>query len=203
MLTEYILQRGIKEPLHLKDCALRYDLETKKEDTLKEYFAKGYATDEIPRGELSQYLSADLHATQQLADKQYKKLNSVKYAHLMDTVILTNKVCVTLARTHRNGFKVDETTLESVRKEFEIEKVEIEKRLSTQVGKLMGDMPINLNSPEQMSWVIYSRKPKDKAMWANEFTPHMANDDFRRAVRDNSDIVYKTKAIMCLSLIHI
>ena len=70
MLTEYILQRGIKEPLHLKDCALRYDLDTKKEDTLKEYFAKGYATDEIPRHELSQYLSADLNATQQLSDEQ-------------------------------------------------------------------------------------------------------------------------------------
>ena len=197
MLTEYILQRGLKEPLHLKDCAERYDLETKKEDTLKEYFAKGYATDEIPRAELRQYLSADLHATQQLSDRQYKKLNSVKYAHLMDTVILTNKVCVTLARTHRNGFKVDETKLESVRKEFETEKLEIEKRLSSQVRNLMGDMPINLNSPEQMSWVIYSRKPKDKAMWGNEFTPHMANDDFKRAVRENSDIVYKTKAVMC------
>ncbi len=199
MLTEYILQRGLKEPLHLKDCAERYDLETKKEDTLKEYFAKGYATDEIPRAELRQYLSADLHATQQLSDRQYKKLNSVKYAHLMDTVILTNKVCVTLARTHRNGFKVDETKLESVRKEFETEKQEIEKRLSSQVRNIMGDMPINLNSPEQMSWVIYSRKPKDKAMWANEFIPHMAHDDFKRAVRDNSDIVYKTKAIICKS----
>ena len=199
MLTEYILQRGIKEPLHLKDCADRYNLETKKEDTLKEYFAKGYATDEIPRAELRQYLSADLHATQQLSDRQYKKLNSTKYAHLMDTVILTNKVCVTLARTHRNGFKVDETKLESVRKEFETEKQEIEKRLSSQVRNLMGDMPINLNSPEQMSWVIYSRKPKDKAMWANEFIPHMAHDDFKRAVRENSDIVYKTKAIICKS----
>ena len=199
MLTEYILQRGIKEPLHLKDCADRYNLETKKEDTLKEYFAKGYATDEIPRAELRQYLSADLHATQQLSDRQYKKLNSTEYAHLMDTVILTNKVCVTLARTHRNGFKVDETKLESVRKEFETEKQEIEKRLSSQVRNLMGDMPINLNSPEQMSWVIYSRKPKDKAMWANEFIPHMAHDDFKRAVRENSDIVYKTKAIICKS----
>ena len=199
MLTEYILQRGIKEPLHLKDCADRYNLETKKEDTLKEYFAKGYATDEIPRAELRQYLSADLHATQQLSDRQYKKLNSTEYAHLMDTVLLTNKVCVTLARTHRNGFKVDETKLESVRKEFETEKQEIEKRLSSQVRNLMGDMPINLNSPEQMSWVIYSRKPKDKAMWANEFIPHMAHDDFKRAIRENSDIVYKTKAIICKS----
>ena len=77
MLTEYILQRGLKEPLHLKDCALRYDLKTKKEDTLKNYFAKGYATDEIPREELKQYLSADLHATQQLSDAQYKRLNTL------------------------------------------------------------------------------------------------------------------------------
>ena len=79
MLAEYIMQRGIKEPLHLKDCAERYDLETKKQDTLKQYFKnKGYATDEIPREELSEYLSADLKATQQLSDEQYKKLNIPK-----------------------------------------------------------------------------------------------------------------------------
>ena len=52
MLGEYILQRGLKEPLHLRDCAIRYDLDTKKEDTLKNYFAKGYNTDEIPEDEL-------------------------------------------------------------------------------------------------------------------------------------------------------
>ena len=114
----------------------------------------------------------------------------------MDTVILTNKVAMTLARTHRNGFKVDQDVLESVRKEFESEKIQIEERLSEQVRKLMGDTPINLNSPEQMSWVIYSRKPKDKAMWANEFTPHMSVEDFKYNVKQNSDIVYKTQAKM-------
>ena len=36
MLGEYILQRGIKEPLSLEACAERYDLDTKKQDTLKE-----------------------------------------------------------------------------------------------------------------------------------------------------------------------
>ena len=197
MLTEYVLQRGIKNPLHLKDCAERYDLETKKEDTLKEYFAKGYATDEIPRDELSHYLSADLHATQQLCNEQYKKLNTVEFGSLMDTVILTNRVCVTLARTHRNGFKVDENILESVRKEFETEKIEIEKRLSQQVRNLMGDTPINLNSPEQMSWVIYSRKPKDKTLWANQFLPYMDKSSYKDAVLEHSDIVYKTDAVKC------
>ena len=67
----------------------------------------------------------------------------------MDTVILTNKVAMTLARTHRNGFKVNQDVLESVRKEFESEKIDIEKRLKKQVQDLMGDTPINLNSPNK------------------------------------------------------
>jgi len=196
MLSEYVLSRGNpdKYSLSLEACAIRHELTTQKQDTLKEYFAKGRGVDEIPKDELKEYLQADLKATQELCASQYKQLIN---SSLMDTVVLTNKVAMTLARTHRNGFKVDQDVLESVRKEFETEKIDIEQRLSEQVRKLMGDTPINLNSPEQMSWVIYSRKPKDKAMWGNEFTPHMANDDFKRAVRENSDIVYKTKAVMC------
>ena len=65
MLVEYLLQRGIKEPLSLEACAERYELETKKQDTLKEYFKKGKGVDEIPRQELSDYLMSDLKATQQ------------------------------------------------------------------------------------------------------------------------------------------
>jgi len=197
MLGEYILQRGIKEPLHLKDCAIRYDLDTKKEDTLKDYFAKGYNTDEIPADELSYYLSADLHATQQLADAIYRKLNTPEYSELMNSVILTNKVCVTLAKIYKNGFKVDKDALDKVRAEFEQEKQEIEKRLKQQVQNLMGDTPINLNSPEQMSWVIYSRKPKDKAMWANSFGKYMDDSSYRDAVKENSTLVYKTNAVKC------
>ena len=41
MLAEYVLQRGIKEPLSLEACAERYELNTKKQDTLKKYFAEG------------------------------------------------------------------------------------------------------------------------------------------------------------------
>ena len=50
----------IKEPLSLEACAERYELDTKKQDTLKEYFAKGYSTSDIPYNELTEYLSADL-----------------------------------------------------------------------------------------------------------------------------------------------
>lgn len=201
MLTEYVLQRGIKEPLHLKDCAERYDLKTKKEDTLKNYFAQGFATDEIPRAELSSYLSADLHATQQLSDKQYYRLNTPKDAGLMNTVLFTNKVSVALAKIYKRGFKVDVDTLESVQQEFQNEKSEIEKRLQVQVKELMGDTPINLNSPEQMSWILYSRKPKDKSTWMNNFAHAMEKSNFNQTIKDNTDIVYKTKAQKCRTCI--
>jgi len=201
MLTEYVLQRGIKEPLHLKDCAERYDLKTKKEDTLKNYFAQGFATDEIPRAELSSYLSADLHATQQLSDKQYYRLNTPKDAGLMNTVLFTNKVSVALAKIYKRGFKVDVDTLESVQQEFQNEKSEIEKRLQVQVKELMGDTPINLNSPEQMSWILYSRKPKDKSTWMNNFAHAMEKSSFNQTIKDNTDIVYKTKAQKCRTCI--
>jgi len=201
MLGEYVLQRGNKQPLSLEACAIRYDLDTKKQDTMKEYFANKVPIDEIPPQELAGYLSADLRATQELSDVIYRKLNTTEYASLMSTVLLTNKVAVTLARIYQNGFHVDKDKLDEVRSEFEKEKSDIEIRLNRQVKELMGDTPINLNSPEQMSWVIYSRKPHDKTMWANSFTPYMDKSDYRHTIQQNSDIVYKTRAEQCSSCV--
>ncbi len=197
MLGEYILQCGQKQPLSLEACAERHNLDTKKQDTLKEYFKQGVGVDEIPHDELSSYLSADLHATQQLSDVIYKNLYTEKYSGLMDIVVLTNRVAVTLAHIYRTGFSVDMTKLDEVKAEFEKEKQDTEKRLTIQVKELMGDTPVNLNSPEQMSWVIFSRKPNDKSLWANAFTPYMSKGIFKSTIDKNSTILYKTKAIQC------
>ena len=199
MLAEYVLQRGIKEPLSLEACAERYELDAKKQDTLKEYFKKGYSTRSIPLNELDEYLSADLHATQQLSDKLMYRLNTVEDAGLMKTVDLTNRVAVVLAEIYRNGFSVDKAMLEDVRKEFEKEKQTIEKSLNKYVKELMGDTPINLNSPEQMSWVIYSRRPTDKTMWKEMFNPGMGDREFKAAVNNYSSVVHKTKAVQCFA----
>ena len=197
MLGEYVLQRGLKEPLSLEACANRYDLATKKQDTMKDYFKNKVPIDEIPKQELSDYLSADLKATQELSDEIYKKLNTQEYSSLMDTILLTNRVALTLARIYQTGFTVDKNKLDEVREEFEQEKVKIEERLNRQVHSLMGDTPINLNSPEQMSWIIYSRKPKDKSTWMNPFVPYMSKEDFKSTVEETSEIVYKTRADKC------
>ena len=197
MLAEYVLQRGIKKPLSLEACAERYDLETKKQDTLKQYFAKGLNVDEIPRVELIEYLCADLRATQELSDRLYKKLNTVKHSGLMDTILLTNEVSMCLAKIYHRGFKVDSDELHKVKTDFEKEQKELQDSLQKQVTDLMGDTPINLNSPEQLSWIIYSRKPKDKSMWQNSFQPYMSKSDYKTMIVSHSDVLYKTTAKQC------
>jgi len=196
MLAEYVLQRGQKEPLSLEACAERYELDTKKQDTLKEYFKQGYSTRDIPHNELSEYLSADLHATQQLSDKLMYRLNTAD-STLMPTVDLTNQVCVTLARIYQRGFAVDLDVLDNVRTQFEAEKQQLVNDLQVHVRKLMGDTPINLNSPEQLSWVIYSRKVMDKQYWGNAIDPYMSDGDFRSLMAGGTQRLHKTKATQC------
>ena len=199
MLTEYVLQRGNKEPLSLEACAERYELETKKQDTLKEYFRKGYSTRDIPIDELTEYLSADLNATQQLADKLMYRLNTPADSGLRGTVDLTNQVCVTLARIYQRGFAVDLSKLDEVRSEFEKERDELEKALQSHVRNVMGDTPINLNSPEQLGWVIYGRKVIDKTDWASKIDPYMGDVEFRSMVSYGTERLYKTSAKQCSS----
>jgi len=195
MLGEYILQRGQKEPLSLEACAERYDLDTKKQDSLKEWLKAGKSVRDMDHTELSDYLSADLHATQQLYERlriQYEDCNSLEA-----TIKLTNQLAVHLARIYQRGFAVDLEALEDVRKEFEQERVTLTRELEEQVRELMGDRPINLNSPEQLSWVIYSKKPDDKKVWADLFDPYMPDANYRSTVHANTSKLYKQKAQKC------
>ena len=197
MLAEYVLQRGVKEPLSLEACADRYALDTRKQDTLKEYFSKGYNTREIPWDVLVSYLSSDLGATQQLADRLMLRLNSKEDSGLLSTVDLTNQVATCLARIYQRGFAVDLSVLDTVRQQFEQERDDLERDLQQHVRTLMGDTPINLNSPEQLSWVIYSRKVIDKPAWGNAIEPYMSGAEFDRMISAGTERLYKTKAVQC------
>ena len=197
MLGEYVLQRGQKEPLSLEACAERYDLDTKKQDSLKEWLKAGKSVRDMNWFDLISYLSDDLHATQQLYNclrKQYEECSSLE-----GTIKLTNQLAVHLARIYQRGFAVDLDALEEVRKEFEQERDTLTRELEEHVRELMGDRPINLNSPEQLSWVIYSKKPNDKKVWADLFEPYMADADYRSTVHNNSTKLYKQKAKQCQS----
>ena len=196
MLGEYLLQRGQKQPLSLEACAQRYELETQKESTLKDYLKKGVGVEAIPSKELSDYLSADLHATQQLYDKIQERLQGEEDSKLNKTIKMTNRVACVLARIFQRGFTVNRDELQKVKEEFEAEKLSLQRTLGQEVQQLMGDTPINLNSPEQLSWVIYSRKVHDKSTWVYD-TNFVSGKEFQDKIKENSTVMYKTVASKC------
>ncbi len=198
MLAEYILQRGQKQSMKLAACAERRQLNFQKDDTLTKYFSEGYNTNEIPLKELTFYLDCDLNVTAELflaiTTEGYAKSES----NGMDRVrAITCEVCKTLTRMYMRGFRVDRVALQRVREEFEQEKTSIEARLFKQIRDLMGDTPINLNSPEQVSQVIFSRKITDKKEWVDLFEYTSSVSEFRDAVAANSKLLRKTKAFSC------
>ena len=197
MLSQHILNRGLgTTALNLAAVAEHYRCQTLKQDTLKVYFKKGYSTRDIPRTELENYLKHDLGATKEIYQKQTKKLiNST----LLPVVQLTNEVAYCLSRMYQNGFKIDRDKLKEVRKEFEDEKLQLETDLQKYTKYLMGDTPINLNSPEQLSWVLFSRKPLSKSNWLDTINnePYMDNTVFKVAVKKQFKTIYKTKAKQC------
>jgi DNA polymerase I-like protein with 3'-5' exonuclease and polymerase domains len=197
MLAEYILLRGQKEPLSLEVCAERRNLNAQKDDTLKRYFKEGYNTNEIPLSELSFYLRCDLDTTRELfhsIEADYSEPESKSLHTIRD---VTFRTCKTLTRMYMSGIRVDRTALDDVRLEFEREKADIEDRLQHKVREIMGDTPINLNSPEQMSQVVFSRKINNKKEWADLFEYVSSAKEFKQAVNANSTIIKRTKAFTC------
>ena len=197
MLAEYVLDRGQRTALGLGACAERRNLEVQKDDTLKRYFKEGYNTNEIPLSELSFYLRHDLLTTAELyhaIESDYAKPES-KSLHVIRDV--TFKTCQTLTRMYMSGIKVDLNVLDDVRQEFEREKADIEDRLQRKVRELMGDTPINLNSPEQMSQVVFSVAMKNKSEWVELFNFTNTPQEFKDAVKANTETLYRTKAYTC------
>ena len=197
MLGEYIINRGITQPLSLDACAQRRQLSVQKQDTLKEYFKKGYTTRDIPLAELTEYLEHDLNVTRLLYKDQMRDFAKPESASLSRVVYVTMDVCQTLTRMYCNGVKIDVDVLAKVKQEYEQELAEIEERLYKHIRELMGDTQINLNSPEQLSTVIYSRTPLNKKEWVDIFN-HVGNDkEFKQALLKNSRVAFKTEALIC------
>jgi DNA polymerase I-like protein with 3'-5' exonuclease and polymerase domains len=66
-----------------------------------------------------------------------------------------------------------------------------------QVREVMGDTHVNLNSPEQLSWVIYGRKVKDKTDWVTAIDPYMTGSDFKEAMAQHTTRLYRTESKQC------
>lgn len=197
MLAEYILARGQSLEFSLAATAERRGLAEQKEDYLKQCLKQGINTNETDLSKLSLYLRADLLTTRELfldQEREYAEPES-KSLHVVRDV--TFDTCKTLTQMRMSGFKVDLQELEKVRTDFEREKADIEDRLQRKVRELMGDTPINLNSPEQMSQVVFSVSMNNKKEWADLFEFVDTPQEFKAAVKANSSPIYRTKAFTC------
>ena len=168
MIAEYVLNRGVRKSLTLLMCCQRRKLDA-KDDAVKEYMDRGVSFENIPAEIVEQYGKIDVAITRQLFDSQMADLRTDKHKGLLKTIKVMNEFLIVLTDMERNGINVNLDDLKQVEKEYRAEFAYLKQKIDKIVYDKMGDTKINLGSPEQLSWLIYSKKPKDKKEWVRIF----------------------------------
>ena len=209
MLGEYVLNRGIRKSLTLEMCCRRRKIGS-KDDRIKEFMDRGVSFENIPKEIVEEYGRMDVQITRRLFDSQMEDLKLEKNRGLLRTIKMMNEFLIVLTSMERNGIHINLDTLQSVEKQYRAEFAYLRQKIDKIVYEKMGDTKINLASPEQLSWVIYSKKPKSKEIWSKLFNigidkhtgknkrrPQFSRIKFRELVRSNTEMLYKTTAEQC------
>lgn len=212
MICEYVFSKGLKRPLNLDDSCKRYGLDTKS-DVLGDYRNKGINTHEVPLQELIEYGKQDIAITYQLYNKQQELIaNDADSKYMEKAVTLMNDTLPAIIQMERNGIHIDLHELDKVEKEYREEYNNLCSKLQQITIDVMGHTPINLDSPEDLSCVIFSRKVKDKTSWKEffnlgselrnsvvkvKYSRRMSESAFVDYVRANTDRIRKTEASQC------
>jgi len=207
MISEYIRAKGLKLDLSLRGSAERRGL-TPKLDILSKYMDEGVNTDSIPLKELCEYALGDCQTTWEL----YKWQQENPLAGTANVEQMMNEFVDVLITMERNGTCIDLEKLNEIQTQYEQEFVVLEAKLQEQVRDVMGDMPFNLSSGEQLSQVIYSRKIKNKTVWRDLFNIgtelrgavykkkrifKMSDNKFKEIIRDQTNKVFRTTQYIC------
>lgn len=210
MLACYVLARGQKLPLSLADCCIRFNVEEKKSELVDKYLKNNIGFEEIPWDIVEEYGIGDVNSTLQLYHVVVAELN--KHKHLWPTVNLMNQFCICLTDIETNGIKIDVEALDSLEKEYTKELNTLNIELQVLIKEVMGCTPINLESPEHLSRVLYSRRVIDKKAWKEVFNlgtelrgsvikpkrrPKMSTYEFVNNVKKYTQIIYKTTTVQC------
>ena len=211
-IGEYVLARGRKDiELNLYDTSVRRGTMVKKSDLVDGYFRKRIGFDKMPIEIVREYGIADIQSCAEVYLQQVADYASDEHAILKPTLDMMNEFCVVLADMEWNGIAIDRDALESVKQDYLKEQAELNRSLEDIRYEVMGDLPVNLASPEQLSMLIYSRRVNDKAAWADTFNlgkdargkplrrPRMSQGEFNGHVRRLTEKVRKSKAKQCPS----
>ena len=199
MIAEYVLQKGIKKALSLAALAEEWSLPLKKSELISKYLDMGLSFYKIPWAIIREYGIGDVQTTCALFDIQDKRL--AEHDHLRPTVRMMNEFIYSLTEMERNGVAIDAEALGVVEKEYEKRLVDLERFLLEGAREVMGDGPINLNSPDFCSRLFYSREVRDKKKWADTFNigadsrgrpkrpPFMSPAVFNKLVRLGTNVI--------------
>lgn len=211
MIGEYVLLRGIKNTLSLDGICKKRKIGM-KDDKIKEFLDRGVSFQNIPIDIVEEYGKQDVRITRSLFDAQMADLKMQKNAGLLKTIKMMNEFTVVLTDMERNGIHVDLNALADVEKQYRAEYAYLRGEIEKTIYNKMGDTKINPNSTEQLSWLIYSRKVKDKERWKSLFNigvdkitkkqkrrPKMSNSQIAKLISENTEIIHKTSASQCNS----
>ncbi len=211
MLGEYILLRGIKNSLALDSICKRRRIGM-KDDKIKEFTDRGVSFENIPHTVVEEYGRQDVRITRSLFDAQMGDFKMDKNKGLLKTVKMMNEFTGVLTEMERNGIHVDINELHSVEKQYRAEYAYLRGEIEKTIYNKMGDTKINPNSTEQLSWLIYSRKVKDKERWRSIFNigvdkntkkkkrrPQMSLSQMTNYIKENTEVIYKTSSSQCVS----
>ena len=74
-----------------------------------------------------------------------------------------------LTDIERAGLKVCSVSLDTLKEDYKQESASLENDLNLIIQDVMGDTPINLDSPDDRSLLLYSRKVINKGEWKRIF----------------------------------
>jgi len=209
MINEYILNKGVRDKLGLKALAEKYDV-TRKEGSLGDAFEQGLNYSDMSEEDQITYLHHDIMATAEVFEAQEAKFKLPSNASLVPIRDLMCEFCDVLTDIERSGMAIDTAEMHKVDHNYQIEQSDLITYLDSTVKKLVGDTPINLSSPEQLSQVIFSHKLVDKKSWRNLMNigvdergrpkrrPKMMNVGFVKCMDECFSPTYKTQAKRCL-----
>ena len=210
MIGEYVLQRGVRKALSLKECCNRRNLSSKS-DATQDFINQGISFEMMPPKIVEEYGRQDIAVTRELYHSQVDDFKQAKNRNLVPTVKMMNSFLQVLTKMEMNGIQIDLDALHDVETKFKTEYDELREKIDTIIWERMGDTRINPASPEQLSWLIYGVKVIDKKKWAEAFNigidpqtkkqkkkPKLSRTQFTRMVAQMTQPIYKTRSHQCI-----
>lgn len=210
MIREYVMARGRTDfSFKLADTCKRYKV-AEKGEIFEKYPDRQIS--EMPIEEVEEYGRGDIQSCAELYLAQEERLQQDGYKGLRPTIDMMHEFCRVLSDMQRTGVKIDEAALQKVEAEYLDEAENLRFYLNSVIREVMGDTPVNLESPQQLSEVVYSRvvKPECHDKWLETFNigkdergknlrrPKMSVREYVDNVKVLTKLVMKTKAERCV-----